>query len=144
MPQGRPIEYREEHTEKAKEYLASCIDYPEDKETGVKAKVNLPTIEGLADYLDIHKDTIYEWESRFPNFSDVITKLRNRQANKLVNNGLAGTYNPTIAKVLLTKHGYREGQDVTTNEKEVQGVVLLPKKDENTLDTTTQTNSSSL
>jgi hypothetical protein len=26
----------------------------------------------------------------------------------LINNGLSGDYNPTIAKVLLSKHGYRE------------------------------------
>ena len=29
----------------------------------------------------------------------------------LANKGLAGMYNPTIAKVLLSKHGYREGHE---------------------------------
>jgi hypothetical protein len=45
--------------------------------------------------------------------------LRAKQADRLLNNGLAGTYNSTIAKVLLTKHGYREGIDATTNDKDI-------------------------
>jgi hypothetical protein len=39
-------------------------------------------------------------------FSDLMTRVRNEQAERLLNNGLAGKYNPVIAKVLLTKHGY--------------------------------------
>ena len=42
-----------------------------------------------------------------------------KQADRLLNNGLSGNYNPTIAKVMLTKHGYREGIDNTTNDKDL-------------------------
>ncbi len=35
-----------------------------------------------------------------------------------MNNGLSGDYNPTIAKVLLTKHGYREGIEATGKDGE--------------------------
>ena len=31
---------------------------------------------------------------------------------------------PTIAKVLLTKHGYREGIDQTTNDKDLPTPIL--------------------
>lgn len=117
---GRPTEYKEDILVKAKEYIDSC----EDEETQKvkqsnnnkgyemyynKIKVNLPTIEGLAVYLEISRDTIYDWEKKYKEFSDIIERLRAKQANALINNGLSGDYNATIAKVLLTKHGYREG-----------------------------------
>ena len=46
--------------------------------------------------------------------------------------GLQGSYNPTIAKVLLTKHGYREGTDITTNDKDLPMPLLsaLEKKNQ--------------
>ena len=31
----------------------------------------------------------------------------------LINKGLSGDHNPTIAKVLLTEHGYREGTELS-------------------------------
>lgn len=118
---ARPIEYKDGYVDKTIEYLNSCEDSV--NELG-KLVVKLPSIEGLADYLDIHKDTIYDWETKYDRFSDVITKLRNRQATKLLNNGLSNSYNPTIAKVLLTKHGYREGIDQTTNDKDLPTPIL--------------------
>jgi hypothetical protein len=121
MAGGRPVEYNDTYVENTLLYLESCEDTL--SENG-KLIVKLPSIEGLADYLDIHKDTIYDWETKYEKFSDVIAKLRNRQATKLLNNGLSNTYNPTIAKVLLTKHGYREGIDQTTNNKDLPTPIL--------------------
>lgn len=119
---ARPLEYTPEVIDKVNEYLEECVDedkqsikYESEKSTGFENKliVKIPTIEGLAVYLNVHKSTIYDWESRFTEFSDVIAKLRSIQADRLINNGLSGDYNPTIAKVLLTKHGYREGVENT-------------------------------
>lgn len=118
---GRPTEYSEEIVTKANQYLASCKDEFEnlvaqesDKYTTYKQvlKVKLPSIEGLALYLEIHRSTIYEWQKTYPEFSDIIEKLQQQQAETLVNNGLSGNYNPTIAKVLLTKHGYTDKQEI--------------------------------
>lgn len=125
---GRPTDYSEEIVTKAQEYIDSCEDeeYDYHKTRGdksdsyeYKVKVKLPTIEGLAFFLRIDKTTIYEWEKKYPKFSNVINDLRSKQANMLINKGLSGDYNPTIAKVLLTKHGYREGLDQTTNDKDL-------------------------
>lgn len=114
MPAGRPPEYTEEIVTKARQYIDSCFDFIDDPETKVKS-VKIPTIEGLAVALKIHRDTIYAWEKEKGKelFSDILAELRAKQANALINNGLAGNYNPTIAKVLLTKHGYREGTEHT-------------------------------
>jgi hypothetical protein len=117
MAGGRPIEYNEDVVIRARAYLEECVDEPYqltrtdgDKSTTFenKIKVKLPTIEGLALYLKIHRDTVYQWEKEYTEFSDIISELRHKQAESLINNGLSGDYNPTIAKVLLSKHGYRE------------------------------------
>ncbi len=121
---GRPTEYREEMIQQVDDYLATCIDVEEDKENRISRKVRLPSIEGLALYLEVTKSSIYEWAEKHAEFSYVIDKLRHKQAEKLLNNGLGGSYNHTIAKVLLTKHGYREGIDNTTNEKDLPTPLL--------------------
>lgn len=125
---GRPTEYSEEVLENTNKYLDSCEDETErlvdmeNEEKGYqkyrnKLKVKLPTIEGLAYFLGVHKDTIYEWRKVHHEFSDLIEDLLSKQADRLISNGLSGDYNPTIAKVLLSKHGYKEAQEVDQNIK---------------------------
>lgn len=123
MAGGRPTEYSQEILSKAREYIEDCEDSTEQELTGMSAKgtelyknkisVNIPTIEGLAYALKVNRDTIYEWCKVNPEFSDIIDDLRAKQAKELINKGLSGDYNSTIAKVLLTKHGYREGIENT-------------------------------
>lgn len=125
---GRPTEYNQSILEKSKEYLKICVDEIEEyhKTRGEKSdgyerlvRVKIPTIEGLAVYLGITRPTVYDWIKIHPEFSYIIDELQAIQADRLLNNGLSGDYNPTIAKVLLTKHGYREGIDQTTNDKDI-------------------------
>ena len=130
---ARPTDYNEKILEKTKKYVKDTEDDEIQQTIGMSAKgtelfknkiiVNIPTIEGLAYALQINKDTIYEWEKIHPEFSDVIDDLRAKQANALINKGLSGDYNPTIAKVLLTKHGYRDSQEVTGKD----GKDLIPE-----------------
>lgn len=132
MPAGRPTDYSKETIEKTRQYIDSCEDIEEQQLTGLslkgtelyknKLKVNIPTIEGLAFYLKVHKDTIYEWRKVYSEFSDLIGELLAKQARELISKGLSGDYNPTIAKVLLTKHGYREGIEQTGSD----GKDLIP------------------
>ena len=132
---GRPTKYTKEIIKKAEKYLSECIDTTEQVITGEsgkfksykeKIKVNLPTIEGLAVYLEVHRDTLYEWEKEHDEFSDIIERLRGSQIKSLVNNGLSGDYNPTIAKVLLSKHGYSEKQEIQHSGeiKTITGMVV--------------------
>lgn len=116
MRLGRPTEYTDDIFEQAREYLVRCND---DELEDEKLRVNLPTIEGLAACLRVNRDTLYEWAKIYPEFSDMLEEIRTNQAEKLINNGLAGRYNPTITKLLLTKHGYSDRQetDVTTAGK---------------------------
>ena len=141
MPAGRPTDYTPELLKKAKEYLDSCTDeeYDWTKTDGAQStsyehriKVKLPSIEGLARHLDVARSSIYEWAKEHKEFSDILEDILAEQAERLVNNGLSGDYNPTIAKLILTKHGYSDKQDtdITTNGESL-GVIMLPAKHAN-------------
>lgn len=137
---GRPTDYSEEILTKSEEYIQSCVDQIEEyhKTRGEKSdtfdrlvRVKIPTIEGLAVYLGVTRPTVYDWKKEHEAFSYIIDKLQAIQADRLINNGMSGDYNPTIAKVLLTKHGYREGSDVTTNDKDLPTPILANVQSDN-------------
>lgn len=123
---GRPIEYSEETLTKAREYIQSCIDeeYEFHKTRGEKSdsyeekiRTKLPKIEGLALYLKVSRDTIYDWEKKYKQFSDMLEELRQLQAQRLIDGAMSGRYNPTIAKLLLAKHGYVEKSEQEIDHK---------------------------
>jgi hypothetical protein len=142
MTAGRPTEYNQTYITKAKEYLDSCQDEEVEQEkrenfVTYKLKAKLPTKGGLAYFLGVSRDTLYDWASKYKEFSDIMEELGAMQEERLINNGLSGDYNPTIAKVLLTKHGYTDKQetDITTNGKDLNTPVLVKFIDENNRDT---------
>lgn len=106
---GRPTDFNDKVLEDAWAYIQ---EFANDRKEGQTLKVNLPTIEGLALYLEISRSTLYLWQKEHSAFSDIIEVLQQKQASVLINNGLSGNYNPTIAKVLLTKHGYTDKQEI--------------------------------
>lgn len=129
MAGGRPTEYKEEYISKATEYLNCCQDTVEEyhKTRGEKSDtydrlvhVRLPSIEGFALFLDVNKTSLYEWEKKYPEFSNALDKIRTTQQQQLMDKGLSGEYSPVIAKLILSaNHGMREKQDVTTDGKEL-------------------------
>lgn len=124
---ARPIEYNESYVEKAKEYLVKCVDEYKQEINTTKGSVQVanrlvvkfPSHGGLARHLGVARDTLYDWAGKYPEFSDIIAQMMAMQEERLIDMGLAGSYNSTIAKVILTKHGYREGIDQTTNDKDL-------------------------
>lgn len=132
---GRPTKLTKDRIHKAEEYLQQSKDANEivgDRKPIVVWKVKLPTIEGLANYLNVHRDSLYEWDKQDTElgkmFSDIFTRVKQEQAERLVNNGLAGNYNPVITKLLLSKHGYIEKQEQDlTHSGEVNFVNDVPR-----------------
>lgn len=125
---GRPPEYGEEILKKAYEYLNECIDTREpilnekNEIVGSRNVVKVPTKGGLAVFLNVSRDTLYDWAGKYQEFSDIMERMGALQEERLINKGLGGEYNSTISKVLLTKHGYREGLDATSNDEKISEI----------------------
>ena len=139
MIPGRPTIFNQEILTKTREYIDACIDEESEyhKTRGTRSNgyerlilVRLPTIEGLAIYLHINRDTIYAWVKEHIEFSDIIEELRAKQAETLINKSLSGDYNQNIAKLLLSKHGYKEERytDIISGGKPLQ-IVFDPAFD---------------
>lgn len=111
MPGGRPRIYNAGTLIKARRYVNA--KYPNAEEA-------IPTVDGLAVYLGVARETIYAW-SKEPDkkeFSDTVRTLLTKQGRTLQNGGVSGSFNPTITKLILgTNHGMREKVDVTSDDK---------------------------
>ena len=109
MTAGRPSKLTDALIEKAGRYAST--------EYLLHGEV-IPTVEGLSVYLNVSRSTIYKWKGENQEFSDILEDLMARQAKELFSNGLRGDFNPTITKLILTKHGYsdRVEQDVTSSD----------------------------
>ncbi len=129
-PGGRPPIYNNTFPQKVLDFLALCVDVEVVKKEGkdfteYKKKVKLPTFQGLSNYLGVNKDTISEWDKKYPEFSVSLDVLLCEQHDRLVNNGLSSDYNSTIAKLILSSnHGYVERKDQTTNGKDLPVSIL--------------------
>ena len=73
----------------------------------------IPSIEGLAYYLEVARKTLYNWsnDERNTEFIHIFEKIKVKQAKVLISNGLRGDFNSAITKLMLTKHDYRDAQD---------------------------------
>ena len=102
---GRPTKYTNQVIRNAKQYLAKY------SETGAL----IPSIAGLSKYLNIRRETLQVWanESDKVEFSNIVSRLRACQEVDLLQGGLSGDMNPTIAKLVLSKHGYHDNQGVS-------------------------------
>ena len=140
---GRPTKMTPELMEKARKYLPTCVDelvkftkqVNEEKGYEIyenRLKVNLPSIAGFALWLNISRDTVYEWGKEPGEFSDILGKVQAMQEKVLLEKGLSGDYNSTIAKLILAKHGHSDKvvQDITSGGKPIKGInYIVPKED---------------
>lgn len=98
-PVGRPHELTPEIREKALLYLLDGF-----KEAGD----TVPTVEGLACFIGKSRRVVYKWAGEDEEFMHIVDGVMTAQGKLLINGGLLGDYNPTITKLLLTKHGYSD------------------------------------
>jgi hypothetical protein len=94
---GRPTDYD-------KDVVPSVRDHIEKR----RLDGRVPSIKGLAVFLDVNRSTLYEWAKHHPEFSDILDSLQSNQAEMLIDHGLDGIYSLPFAKMMLTKHGYRD------------------------------------
>ncbi len=102
-PGGRPSKYNNVILNKAQQYIETY----DSLDIGHK----IPSVAGLAVYLQVHKDTIYEWCKHHAEFSDSVKSMMCQQEAVLLGNGLDGTFNAHITKLVLSKHGYGDNSN---------------------------------
>lgn len=131
---GRPTTYKAAYCASVDRYLEQSADEHIDYVTldgkaaigyQARVRVHLPTIEGFAIFLDVPVRTIYEWRDRNPEFSQSLSKIVAEQKKRLIDSGLSGDYNPTIAKLILSaNHDMREKADLTSDGKALPTPIL--------------------
>ena len=122
---GRPTTYTDEMLEIARSYAENSEDYQDP----------IPTVVGLCAAIKRSKTTVYRWceESGKEEFRDIVREIEEKQENKLIKGGLSGAYNSVITKLLLSKHGYSDKQQIdhTTDGDAITGLSINfvdPKK----------------
>jgi len=113
---ARPTKYSEELLDIARDYLKNFRKHGDF----------VPSVEGLADTLDIHRDTVYDWKDKYDEFSDIYKKVLTKQARGLINGGLSNEFNASTTKMMLTKHGYsdRIETDISSSDGSMKPTVI--------------------
>ena len=114
---GRPTLYSPALVGKVDEYLST---------TG-KEQMHLPKIVSFARYINVTKETLYQWAKIYPDFSDALAKIMKAQEEQLIDDGIYGgkEVNATIVKLLLmNNHGMREKTDTDLRIKELPKPLL--------------------
>ncbi len=103
---GRPDTVSEATVAKAEYWLAERV-WEDDGRI-------VPTVEGLARYLDLSRITLYQAEE----LSNTLEKVQALQSEMVLDRSLANEFNPTIAKLILSaKHGYIERSEVSNTHE---------------------------
>jgi hypothetical protein len=139
MDVGRPTKYSPEIISNSLDYLKS-FDF-KDGQLRNRNNEYIPTLAGLALWLGISRDTVHDWlrQEKKKEFSYIVSMIKTRQEQLLVNGGVGGDYNPSITKLILNaKHDYVEKNqtDVTStdgslNSQNAAFLAALNKKHDN-------------
>jgi len=75
----------------------------------------IPSISGLSLYVGCSRSSLYNYANESEAFSDLLETVKAIQENELINKGLSGEFNATIAKLMLANHGYSDKQQIEQN-----------------------------
>ena len=105
MPAGRPTKYNATTLEIANDYLLTWEERGDI----------IPSVEGLAEVLDISTVTVYDWQKQEDKleFSNTLDRIKQKQKKVLLEKGLTGDFNSNICKLALTNHGFSDKQELT-------------------------------
>lgn len=96
---GRPTTYSDEIVNEARSYINNYKDHNHA----------VPSVVGLCSVIDRARSTVYAWaDDESKEFSDILDQINEKQEIVTFTEALRGNYNPTIAKLLLAKHGYKD------------------------------------
>lgn len=109
---GRPTKYKKHFSKLLLQYF-DVRPYFENK-TGKLVTADFPSIAGFAISIGVHRDTLHEWATKYPEFSDAYKRAKDFQENYLVINGNKGLINSTFA-IFTAKNvlNWRDNSNVT-------------------------------
>lgn len=107
-PKGN--KYAQKYTDE--EIIEKAIEYIEDEDN------IFPSIAGLASYMNISRETVYARQEKNDKVSDIVSVLLTNQEKNLLEKGLTGDYNSSVAKMILGRHGYADKKSVDMGFRE--------------------------
>lgn len=141
MKVGRPTKYKKKYCKEILEYF----DIPrtkvilekfyykngDQKEKEIEIANELPTIKGFAIKIGVDEDTILNWSKQHKDFFGAYKKAKDLQQEFWVQNSIRGLYNPAFT-IFMGKNvfGWKDRSDVTTDDKKLEGLVILKDKSE--------------
>jgi len=115
MPAPKGNKYAQKYTKKEIERATKiALDYIENPK---KYGDIVPTVEGLATVLGIHRPYLYDLAKKYKEVSDTIELLNTHQSKLLITGGLLNKFNACITRLLLSRHGYIEKTETETTTK---------------------------
>jgi len=129
MSLGRPSKYEERYCQEiidffAREPYAPLMVDSEDggtvpalTKTGspILVPCKLPTFEGFAIKIGVHRETLLNWIESNPDFFDAYKRAKDMQKEILIQNGLVGAYEKTFA--IFTAKNVTDMRDKHPDEK---------------------------
>ena len=97
-----------------------------------REQMSLPTIEGLADYLDVTSDTIRRWSKENQEFSATVKRILDKQKIQLMQDGMYGgkEVNAAMAIFLLkANHGLKDGGNQTNVQVNIANIIKEDMKE---------------
>lgn len=101
------------YLKKGQEYLDNFREHGDE----------IPSIAGLSRATGRSVATLYRWRAEDEGFEELCQAILTEQERTLINNGLNGTFNSNICKLVLGKHGYHDRSEHTG----ANGEPLIPK-----------------
>jgi len=138
---GAPTKYKPEYCKRMIEFFSEA-PYAEHLITNKDKKGNkfvikervandLPLFCKFACDINVDMDTLTEWKKIHPKFSLAYKKAKQLQKNFLVQNMLNGKFSAP-GSIFTAKNvlGWRDKQDITSDDKEIKGMTIYCPKEE--------------
>jgi len=118
---GRPTLYTNKLVEEAWKYANGGWQEAGDP---------VPSVAGLACEIGVRRETCHAWaKDQDKEFSNILGEIAAIQERYLLKGGLHGDFNPSITKMMMTKHGYSDKveQDHTSSDGSMRPTTVIIK-----------------